>query len=107
MEKVKTPFDVILEPIITEKATELAKMKKYVFRCPISATKTEIKKAVEKIFGVKVKKVNTMIYRGKVKRRGIFLGHRPNFKKAIVTLKEGEIDLAKMTEKFAEAKDRV
>jgi len=110
MEKVKSPFDVVLEPILTEKATELAKMKKYVFLCHLSATKPEIKRAVEKIFGVKVKKVNTAIYRGKVKRRGMrgfFFGHRPNYKKAIVTLKEGEIDLGKLTEKFARMKERV
>jgi large subunit ribosomal protein L23 len=95
--------DVIIRPVITEKATKLSegKKKKYVFICKLSATKPQIKRAVEKLFGVKVEKVNTMIYRGKIKRRGIFIGHRPSFKKAIVTLKPGyQIDITKLTEKF-------
>lgn len=95
--------EVILVPVISEKAQRLGEMKKFVFICPISATKPEIKRTVEKLFGVKVKKVNTMIYRGKIKRRGFFIGKKPNFKKAIVTLKEGTIDLTKVTQKFSEA----
>lgn len=96
-------MDIIIRPVVSEKAEALSKLKKYTFICHLKATKPQIKKAVEEMFGVKVSKVNTMIYRGKIKRRGIFVGKRPNFKKAIVTLKEGTIDFAKVTEKFAQA----
>ena len=91
-----SPYDIIIKPVFTEKSERLMQMGKYTFIVHIKATKPQIKKAVEKIFGVKVKKVNTMIYRGKVKRRGWFWGRRSNFKKAIVTLKEGKIDFAKL-----------
>jgi len=93
------PEDVILTPVLTEKSHKLSEKGKFVFICRIDATKPQIKRAVEKIFGVKVKKVNTMIYRGKVKRRGIFVGRRPSFKKAIVSI-EGKLDIGKITEKF-------
>ncbi len=98
----KTPFDIIVEPLFSEKAEAQSKLRKYTFLCRIDATKSEIKRAVESMFGVKVAKVNTMIYRGKLKRRGIFIGKRPNFKKAIVSLKEGSIDFTKITEKLAQ-----
>ncbi len=93
------PEDIILNPVLTEKSHKLSENKKFVFICRIDATKPQIKRAVEKIFGVKVKKVNTMIYKGKIKRRGIFVGRRPSFKKAIVSI-EGQLDIGKITEKF-------
>mgnify|MGYP000594127082 CR=1 FL=1 len=93
------PEDIILNPVLTEKSHKLSENKKFVFICRLDATKPQIKRAVEKIFGVKVKKVNTMIYKGKVKRRGIFVGRRPSFKKAIVSI-EGQLDIGKITEKF-------
>ncbi len=93
------PEDTILNPVLTEKSHKLSENKKFVFICRLDATKPQIKRAVEKIFGVKVKKVNTMIYKGKVKRRGIFVGRRPSFKKAIVSI-EGQLDIGKITEKF-------
>ncbi len=93
------PEDIILNPVLTEKSHKLSENKKFVFICRLDATKPQIKRAVEKIFGVKVKKVNTMIYRGKMKRRGIFVGRRPSFKKAIVSI-EGQLDIGKITEKF-------
>jgi len=91
--------DIILNPVLTERSHKLSENKKFVFICRLDATKPQIKRAVEKIFGVKVKKVNTMIYRGKMKRRGIFVGRRPSFKKAIVSI-EGQLDIGKITEKF-------
>jgi large subunit ribosomal protein L23 len=99
---INAPEDIILKPVFTEKAYKLAEKKKFVFVVRLDATKPQIKRAVEKIFGVKVKKVNTMIYRGKIKRRGLFLGHRPSFKKAVVTI-EGQLDIRKIAEKFSPA----
>jgi len=85
---VKDPRDIIRRPVITEKSTDLMSEKKYVFEVDPKANKTEIKQAVEQIFGVKVEKVNTMNVRGKVKRFGRYSGRRPNWKKAIVKLTE-------------------
>ena len=83
---MKDPRDIIRRPVITEKSTDLMSEKKYVFEVDPKANKTEIKQAVEQIFGVKVEKVNTMNVRGKVKRFSRFSGRRPNWKKAIVKL---------------------
>jgi large subunit ribosomal protein L23 len=83
---VKDPRDIIRRPIITEKSTEMNEERKYVFEVDLRANKTEIKQAVEKIFGVKVEKVNTMRVRGKKKRYGRFTGRTPERKKAIVKL---------------------
>jgi large subunit ribosomal protein L23 len=83
---VKDPRDIIRRPIITEKSTEMSEERKYVFEVDLRANKTEIKQAVEKIFGVKVEKVNTMRVRGKKKRYGRFTGRTPERKKAIVKL---------------------
>ena len=81
-------YDVILRPVITEQSMEAVADKKYVFQVAIDATKTEIKAAVEEIFGVKVSKVNTVRMQGKVKRTGAYpAGRRAAYKKAIVTLK--------------------
>ena len=80
-------YDIIRRPIITEQSMESVADKKYVFEVAVSADKTEIKAAVEKIFGVKVAKVNTMIVNGKVKRTGAYpAGKRADYKKAVVTL---------------------
>jgi large subunit ribosomal protein L23 len=82
-------YDVILSPHVTEKATTASEQNQVVFKVADKATKPEIKKAVETLFGVKVKKVNTLIRKGKVKRfRGI-KGRQSDIKKAIVTLEEG------------------
>ena len=80
-------YDIILRPVITEQSMESVGEKKYVFQVAINATKTEIKAAVEEIFGVKVQKVNTVRMQGKVKRTGAYpAGRRAAYKKAIVTL---------------------
>ena len=80
-------YDVILRPVITEQSMESVGKKKYVFQVAIDANKTEIKAAVEEIFGVKVAKVNTVRMQGKVKRTGAYpAGRRAAYKKAVVTL---------------------
>ena len=84
---MKNVYDIIKRPVITEQSMENIADKKYVFEVDINADKTEIKAAVEEIFGVKVAKVNTIRMQGKVKRTGAYpAGHRAAFKKAIVTL---------------------
>ena len=80
-------YDIIRKPIITEQSMADVADKKYVFEVAMAANKTEIKAAVETIFGVKVAKVNTAIVNGKVKRTGAYpAGRRAAYKKAIVTL---------------------
>ena len=87
---VKTShYDVIRKPIITEKATLASEANAVVFEVAISANKPMIKEAVESLFGVKVKAVNTTITKGKVKRFKGMLGKRKDVKKAYVTLEEG------------------
>jgi len=85
-------YDHIQSVLLTEKATLLSeKLNKYVFRVPPSANKLQIKRAIEVIFKKKVADVNTANYAGKKKRdRRADFGRRPNWKKAIVTLKDGE-----------------
>lgn len=84
---MKTAYDVIKAPVITEQSMEAAEMKRYVFEVDKNANKVEIAKAVEEIFGVKVIKVNTMNMQGKLKRTGRYpQGRRPSWKKAMVTL---------------------
>lgn len=83
-------YDVVLSPVITEKSTLGSEHNQYTFKVALSATKSEIKAAVEGLFDVKVKKVNTLRQNGKTKRfRGI-KGRRPDVKKAIVTLEDGQ-----------------
>lgn len=82
--------DIIIRPVITEKATELAKQNKYVFRVHKKANKDMIEKAINSIFGVTPLKVNVMIVRGKRKRVRYNYGYTASWKKAIVTLKEGD-----------------
>ena len=82
-------YDIIKRPVITEQSMEGVADKKYVFKVDINANKTEIKAAIEEVFGVKVAKVNTVRMQGKVKRTGAYpAGRRPAYKKAIVTLTE-------------------
>lgn len=78
--------DIIIRPIITEQSIAAAADKKYTFEVAKTANKTEIKKAVEKIFGVKVAKVNTANFDGKLKRMGRNVGYTSSYKKAVVTL---------------------
>lgn len=79
--------DIIIKPILTEKSYDDIANKKYTFIVNRNANKTQIGKAVEEIFGVKVKKVNTLRQIGKVKRQGYTSGRKPEVKKAFVTLK--------------------
>jgi large subunit ribosomal protein L23 len=84
-------YEVLRGPIITEKSTGLKEVQRTVcFKVARDATKTEVRKAVEQLFGVKVASVRTATVRGKVKRYGRFEGKRPDWKKAFVTLREGE-----------------
>ena len=88
-------YQIILNPLVTEKSTQLSEYNKLVFSVPINTTKLEVKSSIEKIFSVKVKAVNTVLNKGKVKRFKGILGRRPNTKKAIVTLAPGNtIDLS-------------
>lgn len=82
-------FDIIIRPIITEKTMADIEEDKYTFEVAKKSNKSEIKKAIEEIFSVKVAKVNTMNMTGKVKRQGMNVGKRPDWKKAIVTLAPG------------------
>ena len=83
-------YNVIRSPIITEKSTNISEYNQVSFRVPLSATKPEIRAAVEGLFDVKVTSINTLRQRGKVKRFRGQLGKRPDTKKAIVTLAEGD-----------------
>lgn len=78
--------DIIRRPIVTEKSMAAMNDKKYTFIVHMHANKYQIKKAVEEIFGVKVKEVKTARYIGKTKRVGVHVGKRPDYKKAIVKL---------------------
>ncbi len=83
---MKSVYDVILTPVITEQSMDVAQDKKYTFKVAVDANKTQVKAAVEEIFGVEVARVNIMNYDGKVKRLGRSVGRTPAYKKAIVTL---------------------
>ena len=83
-----TAYDIIIKPVVTERSMENMESQRYTFKVDTRANKSEIKKAVETIFGVKVKQVNTMNITGKKKRMGANVGKRPDWKKAIVTLTE-------------------
>ncbi len=83
-----TAYDIIIKPVVTERSMENMESKRYTFKVDTRANKSEIKKAVETIFGVKVKQVNTINITGKKKRMGANVGKRPDWKKAIVTLTE-------------------
>jgi len=83
-------YDIVRAPVITEKATMGSEHGQVTFRVPLDATKPEIKAAIEGIFGVKVNAVNTLRQQGKIKRFRGRIGKRNDFKKAMVTLAEGQ-----------------
>ena len=85
---MKAPQDIVLKPVITEKSMDELQAGKYTFKVATDANKTEIKKAVEVLFGVKVAKVNTLNCNGKEKRVGRFVGKTSDWKKAVVKLTE-------------------
>ncbi len=91
---MKNPYDIIETALVSEKGTDLKTKGKYVFKVRRDASKVEIKNAVEKLYDVKVKSVNTINVEGKNKRSGRMMkaGKRPDSKKAIVSLVKGEIN---------------
>jgi large subunit ribosomal protein L23 len=89
----KNPRDVLLAPVVSEKSYSLLDEGKYTFVVDPQANKTEIKIAVEQVFGVRVKSVNTINRKGKVRKTRFGLGKRKDTKRAVVTLKEGSIDI--------------
>jgi len=92
---MKDPHDIVKSPVRTEKGASMLPMNKYLFWVDKGSNKIEIKKAIEDIYKVKVAGVNTLIMRGKAKRVRYAIGYTPDWKKAIVTLKEGsKIDVA-------------
>lgn len=88
---MRSVYEVIKRPIISEKSTALAEVaNRYVFEVAPQANKEEIKDAVQRLFNVRVRQVRTMNVHGKVKRVGRFVTKRPNWKKALVTLADGQ-----------------
>jgi len=88
---MKSPYDVIRRPLITEKANiDKERRNTFHFEVPMTVDRQEIREAIEVVFKVHVEDVRTQIVRGKEKRMGRFLGRRPSWKKAIVTLKAGD-----------------
>jgi len=87
---MRNPHEVLIKPVVTEKTTNLMEQNKYTFKVDKNANKIEIKYAVETIFKVTVTDVKTMNVSGKLKRQGRTAGYRPDWKKAIVTLKDGQ-----------------
>lgn len=85
---MRNPHDIIRKPVVTEQSMNEMAEGKYTFVVDKKANKTEIKNAIEKIFEVKVSKINTMNMTGKLKRMGRNIGRRPSWKKAVVTLTE-------------------
>ncbi|MDR4888448.1 MULTISPECIES: 50S ribosomal protein L23 [Bacillaceae] len=85
---MKDPRDIIKSPVITERSSDLMAEKKYTFEVDVKSNKTEVKDAIEQIFGVKVEKVNIMNYKGKFKRVGRYSGYTNRRRKAIVKLTE-------------------
>ncbi len=83
---MRSPEDIIKRPFITEKSNAEVASGKYTFIVDVDATKTEIRQAVEKLFQVKVLKVNTLNYEGKIKRMGVHVGPRVDWKKAVVKI---------------------
>ncbi len=84
-------YDVIASPVVTEKSTMGSQYSQVTFKVPLRATKPEIKTAVETLFGVKVKGVNTLVAKGKSKRFKGIIGRRSDYKKAVVTLEDGQV----------------
>jgi large subunit ribosomal protein L23 len=87
---MRTAREIIKKPIITEKSMKGTQFNKYTFRVIPEANKIEIRKAIQEIFNVKVLKVHTLNVHGKTRKRGRYEGTTPDWKKAIVTLKEGD-----------------
>jgi large subunit ribosomal protein L23 len=87
---IRDLVDLVHRPIVTEKATTLLEENKYVFEVALKSSKPEIKAAIETLFNVKVTKVNTLVPARKKKRVGKFLGYKALYKRAIVTLNEGD-----------------
>ncbi|BCV23143.1 50S ribosomal protein L23 [Moorella sp. Hama-1] len=87
---MRAPDEIIIRPLVTEKSTGLMADNKYTFLVAPGANKIEIKHAIEKLFNVKVLKVNTLVDRGKLRRVGRFQGRQSDRKKAIVTLRPGD-----------------
>ena len=90
---MRSAYDVIIKPVISERSMDLAQQKKYTFKVAKDANKTQVKLAVEEIFGVEVKKVNIMNIDGKVKRMGRYVGTTAASKKAVVTLTKGSKEI--------------
>lgn len=89
---MKNPYNIILNPLRTEKGSKIqAKENKYIFKVDPAANKVQIRQALEEIYKVKVEKINTMSILGKWRRVRLVEGKRPDWKKAVVTLKEGEV----------------
>ncbi len=86
-------YDVIIKPVISEQSMDLAQQKKYTFKVAVDANKTQVKQAVEEIFGVEVARVNIMNVNGKIKRMGRNVGRTAAYKKAVVTLTEGSKEI--------------
>ena len=88
---MRSAFDIIIAPVVTEKCNALMQEQKYTFKVKADAEKVEIGRAVEELFKVKVKSVNVMNCQGKAKRAGrsMKMGRRPDWKKAVVTMSEG------------------
>jgi large subunit ribosomal protein L23 len=85
---MKDPHDIIIKPVLTEKSYDFLPDRNYTFVVDKRASKTEIKQAVESVFGVKVESVNTIVTLGKIKKQGTTQGRRPSIKKAYVKLKK-------------------
>jgi large subunit ribosomal protein L23 len=84
------PNEVLLAPVVSEKSYSLITDRKYTFKVHKDAHKTQVRQAVEQLFDVKVERVNISKVKSKPKRRGMFAGRRPGWKKAVVQLREGE-----------------
>lgn len=86
----KSPYEIILAPVVTEKATDLQKDRVYMFKVPLDVTKIEVKRAVEELFNVRVERVRTLRTKPHTRKwRGRVVGRTSLWKKAIVKLKEG------------------
>ena len=90
---MRSAYDVIIKPVITEQSMDVAAEKKYTFKVATDANKTQVKLAIEEIFGVEVKKVNIMNYDGKVKRMGRTQGKTAAYKEAIVSLTDNSKEI--------------
>jgi len=90
---MKSGYDVVIRPIITELSMDEVANRKYTFKVAVNANKTEVKHAIEDIFGVEVAKVNIMNVNGKLKRMGRNVGRTASYKKAIVTLTENSKEI--------------